>query len=285
MFFYPYKFITFASVMALCIRERVKCVCFTVIMVCMFVSCTRQGTDASVYDYRTLLANELTVPENLAHPENLISIITEKGVDGSLSKEEAAYYRAMVYLDLDMDIPKAAQECFSILESRFVRRNPQVHMRVYEILSVFYHQNKQFKLSMESALLGQRLAQTRKDSVMTAVFSYIQAKSQIDLGSGYYYDHLEKLIPVLEQSQDRYVQHVLAHVYADEIGDRWDVEDFGQVTDYGTRCLNVIEKLGYPKNLDALRCSVASVLARSYHALGQDEKAKKAFEQDRKSVV
>lgn len=279
MFFYPYKFITFASVMALCIRERVKCVCFTVIMVCMFVSCTRQGTDGSLANYHTLLADELTEEENIHNPERLIQIITDLSMSGSLTTEEASYQRAMIHFDVAMNPIKAAPECFSILDSRFIRRNVQAHMHVYEILAQYYHLEKQYKLSMEYAMKGRRMAQQQNDSVMNAVFNYNLLKSQIDLGSGYYYDELEELIPVLESSSEPFVQVVLAHIYSDEIGDQWDVENYDEIIDYGTRCLAVLDKLGKTQMLDELRAKVAAVMARSYVAMGEPEKAQAVFEQ------
>ena len=265
--------------MALRIRERVKCICFTLIMVCMFVSCSKQGTDGSLANYHTLLADELTEEENIHNPDRLIQIITDMGTSGTLSREEAAYQRAMIHFDVAMDPIKAAPECFSILDSRFIRRNVQAHMHVYEILAQYYHLVKQYKLSMEYAMKGQRMAQEQNDSVMYAMFSYNLLEAQIDLGSGYYYDELEELIPVLESSSERFVQAALVHIYSDEIADQWEVEDFDEVIDYGTRCLSKIDKLGKTQMLDELQAKVAAAVARSYVAMDEPEKAQEVFEQ------
>lgn len=245
------------------------------------LSCSKQERDFSMQDVKAFLEHEITETENYDKPDNLFQAITDMQLTGNLTKEEAAYHRAMVYFLVEFDYDKAAQECFPLLGSSFLKENDHVKMLVYEILSQHYYQKKQHKEAIEYAMRGQKLAKVLNDSVMNAVFAYLLIKTQVQLGTGYYYDELEQLIPVLEKSSDRNVKNMLAYVYADEIEDLWDIEDYDRIITYGTRCLQVLDDLNNHPSLDHLTCMVASTLARSYLAINQPEKAAVAFEKAR----
>lgn len=245
------------------------------------LSCSKQERDFSMQDVKAYQEREISDSVNQGNSANILQAITDMQLAGNLSKEMAAYHRAMTYFHVDFDYDKAAQECFPLLGTSFLKKDDKACMLIYEILSLYYSQRKQHQESIEYALRGQKLAKNLNDSIKTMVFAYHLIKTQVELGTGYYYDELERLIPVLEKSQDRGVKNLLAYVYSDEIEDLWDIEDYDRIIVYGEKCLQILTDLKNHPSMDHLTCMVASTLARSYLAINKPEKAAVAFEKAR----
>lgn len=265
--------------MALTTLIRVRCWHFILFLfLCIFASCQKQENSSLLSEYRALIQKELTDEENVNNPKNKVDILNSHQESGMLSRDEASYQRALIYFIDEANTEKAAEECLPIVRSSFLEKHDTCKLQVYLILTHHFYRQKQHQQSLEFGYQGQKLARELNDSVMKSAFDFAMIEAAADFGSGYYYDELEDLIPVLEQSDRPIVERFLISAYADELGDLMDIEDYERVVAYGEKCLRLINKRIREDAKDSRKCIVASKLARAYLALGQPEKALKAIE-------